>query len=299
MTLCIAASCQYKGHPAFVLCSDTRSLSGSREWGLTISSENASKARFLDAFDALVAGNPSEADVLLANCVPAVRKFSKLIAGDDSDLYTRDFQIELREAAQITLKKLQDHYIATHSPFKNGDDFLLRGKASLPDPQYRDLWFEVKGLTLDCEVIIAGFHGDEAIIMKIDGKGKTEWKDEYCVIGSGSADALSFLAQNDYDDTQIELEDCLLRLVEALDFAATSNNTVGHYSRFEIHVHEEPEAFDVTDTYFKFLKSKIRLGKVRPMPKRNDFLHIDGKPATVSPVPETSDKQEPPKESTE
>ena len=102
--------------------------------------------------------------------------------------------------------------------------------------------------------------------------GVPHWEDQYSVIGRGSADALSFLAQNEFDETDIQLADCLWRLMEALDFASTSNNTVGHSSRLEVHIQGEPEASDIAEDFFKLLKSKIRLTSTVPVGNHLDFL---------------------------
>jgi len=71
MTLCIGAASNFRDRVAFVLCSDTRSLSGTREWGLTISSENADKARYFVSDEhcaAVIAGHPTDGDELLILC---------------------------------------------------------------------------------------------------------------------------------------------------------------------------------------------------------------------------------------
>lgn len=294
MTLCIAAACMHKEKAAFVLCSDTRSLSSSREWGLSISSENADKSRYFgegENFAALVAGHPTDGDELLTECEPAIKRFSERTQhSDDFDIYLNDLFEDIRKAARVRIKQIQDHYIATNSPFKGHDDFLARGKISLPDTQYRELWHDIGRLTLNAEVIIGGIHSGDAILVKIDSKGNPHWEDQYSVVGTGSAEALSFLAQNSYDETEIKLEDCLMRMVESLDFASTANNTVGHMSRFEIHIEGEPEPLDFKDDFFKLLKSKIRLSVPVPLGDCGDFLKRDeDAPLTVQPEKPTED----------
>jgi hypothetical protein len=105
MTLCIGAACQFKGDPALVMVSDTRSLSTSRDWGLSISSENADKLREIGKFCALVAGDPTEADGLLAYCTEAIEKFSVKEPGPESDLYYNDFFRGLRTGAGVRMKE--------------------------------------------------------------------------------------------------------------------------------------------------------------------------------------------------
>jgi 20S proteasome alpha/beta subunit len=280
MTLCIGAACQHKHKASFVLCSDTRSLSGTREWGLTICSENADKNRVFgedENFAAVVAGHPTDGDELITHCEAAIKRFSdRPQDSDDFDLYLNELFEDIRAASRIRMKQIQDHYIATYSPFKGHDDFLARGKASLPDVQYRELWHDVSHLTLNAEIIIGGIHSGQAILIKIDNKGNPHWEDQYSVIGTGSAEALAFLAQNDYDETEIHLEDCLMRLIEALDFVSTANNTVGHMSRFEVHLEDGPTC-DITDEFFKTLKSKIRLSSPVELRGCGEFLDIPNK----------------------
>jgi hypothetical protein len=272
MTLCISAAAKFKENPALVMVSDTRSLSSSREWGLSISSENAEKMREIGRFQALIAGDPTEADSLLAQCMEAIEKFSIKKAGPDSDLHYDAFFHGLREGAGRRMKQIQDHFIAMNSPFKGLDDFLLRGKVSLPDLQYREIWSDIQRLHLNSEVIVGGFHGDEIVMVKIDTKGQTHWMDQYAVIGTGSAEALSFLAQNQYDETKIQLEDCLLRLVEALEFASIANNTVGGFKRTAVFLPDGSE-WDVKDSFFdEVLKPKIRLASISALGDCGDFL---------------------------
>jgi hypothetical protein len=163
-----------------------------------------------------------------------------------------------------------------NSPFGDRGDFLARGKAALPDLQYRDLWMDVQRLHLNCEVIIGGFHGDEVVMVKLDTKGSTHWMDQYAVIGTGSAEALAFLAQNEYDELKIGLQDCLLRLVEALGFASTANNTVGGYKRTAVFLRDGSE-WDVKDSFFELIKTKMRLASVPELGDCGDFLEgVDG-----------------------
>jgi hypothetical protein len=91
------------------------------------------------------------------------------------------------------MKRIQDHFIAMNSPFKGFDDFLSRGKTSLPDLHYREPWSDIQRLHLNSEVIVGGFHANEIAMVKIDTKGQTHWMDQYAVIGTGSAEVLSFL----------------------------------------------------------------------------------------------------------
>jgi hypothetical protein len=275
MTLCIATASQFKDKAALAMCSDTRSLSGTRDWGLTISAENADKARWFaqdERFAAVIAGHPTAGDELLTLCNPAIKKFAERPEySDDFDLFMNDFFEDLRAAARIRMKQVQDHFIAAHTPFRGVGDFLCRAKSSLPETQYRETWHDITRLTLDTEVIIGGIHSGQTILIKIDNKGYTHWEDQYSVVGTGSAEALAFLSQNEYDEEEISLEDSLMRMVETLDFVSTANNTVGHMSRFHIYL-EDGSSWDVKDSFFKKMKSKIRLRSAVHWENFGEFL---------------------------
>lgn len=275
MTLCVATASRYLNKAAYTLASDTRSLSGSQGWGLTISSENADKARYFpdcERFSAAIAGHPTDGDELITLCNASVRKFCEYPEDHpDFDLHINELLEGLRVAARARVKQIQDHFIAMNSPFRGHDDFLDRAKASLSEIQYRELWHDISALDLRCEVIIAGIHSEEVILIKIDHKGNTHWEDQYSVIGTGSAEALAFLAQNEYDETEIRLEDSLMRIVEAFHFVSTENNTVGGITRFEIHLENGTE-WNLKQSFFDTMKSKIRLAKPVELGDCGDFL---------------------------
>lgn len=275
MTLCIATAAQFKEQAAYCLCSDTRALSGTRSWGLTISSENANKSRYFpdsEKFAALVAGYPTDGDELLTLCYGAVKKFSDWPDGhDDFDLHINELLEDLRAASRLRLKQIQNHFVSMNSPFMGYDDFLARAKNALPELQYRELWHDIASLDLRCEVIIAGIHSEEVVLVKIDNKGNPHWEDQYSVVGTGSAEALAFLAQNPYDEKEIRLEDSLMRIVEAMDFVSTANNTVGHRMRFEVHL-EDGSEWDLKDDFFETIRSKVRLKSPVDLGDCGDFL---------------------------
>jgi hypothetical protein len=274
MTLCIGTASRFRDEASYAFLSDTRSLSGAPGWG-TISSENADKSRFFPEcvrFSAVVAGHSTDGDELLTLCDPPVKKFYETPEDHpDFDLHINDLLEGLRAASRTRMKQIQDHFIAMHSPFNGYDDFLARARASLPEIQYRELWHDIASLDLRCEVIIGGIHSGEAILIKIDHKGNPHWEDQYSVIGTGSAEALAFLAQNEYDENEIRLEDSLMRMIEASRFVFTANNTVGGTSRFAIYLENGTE-WDLTQAAFDLMKSKIRLSTPVELGDLGDFL---------------------------
>jgi hypothetical protein len=275
MTLCIAAACQHQGNPAVAFCSDTKSVSGQGWWGQTISSENADKSRYVENFSAYVANDPTKADELLAFFLGPVRRFSAQAPGPDSDLYITEFFEGLRAAARLRMGQIKDHHVTMRTPFADMDDFLARAKDSLPSLQYGEVWNEVRALDLGCEVLLGGFH-EEAIIVKVGANGEVHWIDQYDAIGSGSSDALAFLAQNDYDETEIESHDALMRLGEALEFSSRMNSTVSYTRRYELLVMDKG-SHDVTEKFHDLIRSRYRLARpVKLDPKKlGEFLESD------------------------
>lgn len=127
---------------------------------------------------------------------------------------------------------------------------MLRGKQVLPQSEYSILSREIERLNLGADVVIAGFHGAEPIIVRLDCLGETHWEDNYSVVGTGTDIALAFLCQNSYDD-DMPLHECLFRVFEA-KAAAQRNRTVGPVTAFEILINGRGR-FDISNDFFKLL----------------------------------------------
>lgn len=269
MTLCIAATCQHENMPAIVLCSDSRAEHGIYLSELRVGSEDADKIRWIGDFSAMLSGLPTKADELLTQCDQAIREFSKTQPNVDSDIVITSFFEQLRKAARSRKRQIVEHHIAMSTAFNDYEDFISKAKSTLSESHYNRIWEEIRSLGLGAEVIIAGFHDDEAIIIKLDDAGEVHWEDHYSVIGTGSQMALSFLCQNDYEDT-MSLQECLFRTLEAKK-AAEKNRTVGHSTSFEVLIQGKGR-FDITDAAFQVLKVFLRFSNIPTINLGDKFL---------------------------
>ena len=173
------------------------------------------------------------------------------------------------------------------TPFKDIDEFLAKASDTLPKDQYREVWHDLRTMNLGAEIILGGFHCDEAIIVKIGLDGEPKWIDQIAVIGTGSAEALAFFAQNSYDETEIQSQDCLMRVFEALTFVSKANKTVSRVSRFEVKVLGQKSA-DITDEFFALMKKKVRLRNPVTLGDVGEFLKYEEDEEEVA-----SDEREP------
>ncbi len=274
MTLCIAAACKHGNDPAIVFCSDTRSSSNAGWWGETINSDNADKSRTVEDYSACVSGDPTKADELLALFIGPARNFSRQSPSADSDLYISQFFEGLRTACRLRVKAIKDHHIAMHTPFEDVEEFLQKGTATIPPEKYNEIWNELRNLNLGCEILLGCFH-EEAIIVKVGMDGEVHWVNEYDAIGAGCSDALAFLGQNEYDESEIQSHDCLLRLTEALIFTANINPKVSFTRRYEVFI-EDKGSFDISKKFSDMLEKKYRLLKPVKLTNIGDFLEKVG-----------------------
>lgn len=258
MTLCIAAACKHQDVPAIVLCADCRAEKGVAAYSEgRIGSNDAEKIREIgQSFAALLSGVPTKADELLAKCDQAIFTFERTVATEDSDIVITHFFEQLRKAGRLRRQELIDHYVAMHTIFSGREEFLKVGKSSLPESEYSEMLRDIERINLGAEVIVAGFHGSDAIIVRMDALGETHWEDNYSVIGTGSDIALAFLCQNDYSD-DMPLPECLFRVYEA-KAASQKNRTVGELTSFQVLIQHKGR-FDISDNFFEQLKSKRRM----------------------------------------
>jgi 20S proteasome alpha/beta subunit len=271
MTLCIVAPCTHEGAPAIVLCADCRAEKGLAVYSEgRIGSNDADKIRYIgESFAAVVAGIPTKADELLAQCDDAIFRFQRAPANQDSDIVVTSFFNELRAAARIRRQDLINHHIAMRTVFTGRDEFLKLGKSSLLENDYVTLLDEVNRINLGAEVVIADFHDDGPLIVRLDAFGETHWEDTYSVIGTGSDLALAFLCQNDYEES-MTLPECLFRVLEA-KYAAHRNRTVGELTSIQVMIAGKGR-FDVSDKFFKQLKTKNRMSKIPEIETEDGWL---------------------------
>lgn len=167
--------------------------------------------------------------------------------------------------------------------FESFDHFLKNGRTHLSDAHYSRVWDEIRSIGLGAEIILAGFHDNDSLIVRLDATGEVHWEDGYSVIGSGMDIALAFLCQNSYDE-DIPLHKCVFRVYEAKS-AAQKNRTVGTITSFELLIQGKGR-FDISNKFFKYLKTKRRMLKVPEIEIEDGWLEPYEK---SEPAPITTD----------
>jgi hypothetical protein len=278
MTLCIAGECRHNGDPALVLVADTRverGLASPIFSELRIGSEDAQKVRDVGInFRALLSGPPTLGDELLAKCDAAIVELEKATPNQDSDLIITAFFEKLRQASRERKKELVEHYIGMNTVLSSREEFLTKSKDVFSESYYNKIQDELRSIGLGGDIILAGFHGDQPLIVRIDSGGGVHWEDHYSVIGAGADIAFALLALNPYDEDVIEVPECVFRLYEA-KVAAHANKTVGDTTVFEVLVRGKG-SFDISDEFFDLLKSKLRFQSVPEIVPTVNFLIPDG-----------------------
>jgi hypothetical protein len=278
MTLCIAGECRHKGMPALVLIADSRAergLSNPVFSEFRIGSEDTQKIRDVGRnFRALVSGAPTLADELLAKCDTAIVKLEDTAHNEDSDIVITEFFENLRQAARLRKRELVEHYIGMNTVLGSRDEFLTKSREVFSEAHYNKLQDEIKGIGLGGDIIIAGFHGETPLIVRLDSGGEVHWEDHYSVVGAGSDIAFAILALNPYDEDEIEVPECVFRLFEAKSAAQQTNKTVGNSTVFEVLVRnqETQEEFEISDEFFELMKTKLRFLSIPTIDPPTKFL---------------------------
>jgi 20S proteasome alpha/beta subunit len=234
MTLCIAAECWHEEKPCIAMCCDTRAERGGLFHEL-VGSDDVEKIRQIGPFTALLSGSETAADELLTLCNRPIRNFSRTPASPaESDEVITDFLKQLRQRAAERKKDLIDHHLRM-SLGLSFEEFLNTHRNKLHDVHARDIWNQIEHIDLETDLLICGFSGDEAVVIRLDRFGKTHWETNYSVVGIGSDIALAFLCQRDWNEGEgkrLQLMDCLFRIYEAKK-AAEKNRHVGgcHFVR--------------------------------------------------------------------
>jgi hypothetical protein len=274
MTLCIAGACKHKGSPAIVMLTDSRverGLASPIFSELRIGAEDAQKMRDVgDDFRALLSGPPTMGDELLAKCDAAIVRFEKAVPNADSDIVITAFFEELKLAARERKREIIDRYIGMNTVLSSRQEFIDKARTVFSEAHYNRLQDELRSLSLGGDVIIAGFHGDDQIIVRLDAFGNVHWEDHYSVIGAGSDIAFAILALNEYDEDSIEVPECVFRLFEA-KAAAHTNRTVGETTAFEVFIKGQG-SFDISDEFFELKKSKRRFISIPEIIPPDNFL---------------------------
>ncbi len=288
MTLCIAGECRHKGKPAIVLIADSRVERGAANpifSDMRIGAEDAQKVRDVgNTFRALISGPPTMGDELISKFEETVVRFEQVNLPDDFDLLVTKFFEDLRRSARERKKEIVEHFIGMNTPLSSTQDFLDKAKTVFSESHYSRLQDEIRSLSLGGDIILAGFHDEAALIIRMDAFGGVHWEDHYSVIGAGADTAYAILALNPWDEEDIDVAQCAFRLFEA-KVAAQTNKTVGNLTQFEVMVMGEEDTFDISLDFFELIKSKLRFLSIPEIVPPDNFLE---------PMTEEDDKKETP-----
>ena len=227
-----------------MLCCDWRAQTGHEGSGNLIGTDDAYKIkRLADDVHALIAGDPSEATELLAECRTAVKEFvaaSEKAKGDDVDIVVSAFQRSLREAAGKRKEEIIKNYVRQRSGMTHEQ---LRQTPRHEFTEFHEhLWMEVRQLTLGADIILCALCCETPLIIKLDRFGKVSWVNNYCTVGTGAEVARGLLCLQPWAQEQIDgslqlpgLAECIFRVFEAKQAAHIADpQSVGEATSLQI-----------------------------------------------------------------
>jgi len=245
VTLCIAAECEIgdaSGNtPAIAMCCDWRAQTGAAESPTLIGSEDVYKMLNWKGATAMLAGVPTKARELAAECrVPTEQFFQKAVDPMNFDLIVNELLEDLRTAVRKRKREIIRHFVET----KLG--ISVNEFQKLPSDNYLDTWSEYKGLSLGADILICCVT-HEPVIVRVDRWGEVHWENNYFAIGEGSEVARAFLClqpwygseahgkRGHFNITKVPLLECLYRIYEAKMAANIAHpSSVGEATGFEV-----------------------------------------------------------------
>lgn len=112
----------------------------------------------------------------------------------------------IAESYQLVRRvQLENKFLGTYG--MNMKEFLSQGRKIFPESHYLNLIYEMERYDLGCQFLVAGFGSDEAkfpSFFTVSNPGEFSPLDDigYGAIGSGDANAISYLARRNQDEYQ-------------------------------------------------------------------------------------------------
>jgi len=175
MTLCIAAVCIEGDDPEkqrIIVCADSRIQTDIASGDIGTKHIGISKSLW-----GMYSGDSSEAQKLAGTC----RKTLGQITVDSSDVLFE----KLNEASAAHKQRLCEE----RANLKFGisyDRLLTHGRKELPKDSRLRFFLRLEDLDYQCNLLIAGFVGNSAVIYSIDDRGEVSVEESWATIGSGS-----------------------------------------------------------------------------------------------------------------
>ena len=228
MTLCVAAEC--KRHKRFfnavVFASDFEVEGGiaSAEIGVKVAMASS------EEYPILMAGTQTRA-IGLAQIVAGFAEQQH--APPDKDSVPLHWSAILEDSVRFAKHKVADELVSNRFGVSY-QQFLASGKASFPDDIFRETIAEVGRTSLDCWLIVLGFHHSDPMLYRISDMGTVETCQNFAAIGSGSYIAEASLFQRSQRSTN-DLGTTIYNVYEAMRLGAIAP---GVGSKFEIGIAE-------------------------------------------------------------
>ena len=172
MTICIAAGCLDNYRHRIVLCADWRMTNAIGTLDVALKLRSLPKN-----FKCLTAGKDSE----ILSLVHLLRDDLQNVASiDETNIKTIVDGVLSRRKKQKAEEYIQSRLAITYS------DFISFGKDKLPSDIFREMIFEITKITIGAELIIAGFAGNQTIIIETTDEGTAHLRDDFAAVGSGA-----------------------------------------------------------------------------------------------------------------
>lgn len=214
MTVCIAAACREGNEKRIVLCTDARvsSALGSAETGR--------KCKWLRrGWGCLTAGTEGE--------IAALVRLYEASFKDDANISASAIDASIKGPLSQRKKALAEEYIR-HRFAMSHDEFLQFGKERLPAEVFFDAVQQISKISLEAELIIAGFIDRTAEIYYTDSQGRARAATHFAIVGEGEYVASSALLRRQQDDFT-SLENTIYNVFEAKKLAQAVGS-VGQYT---------------------------------------------------------------------
>ena len=182
MSVCIAAVAEGgTSDPKLVLCADTRI-----EIGDFVGADTGFK----------IAAIGSKWMALMAGSLACAREAVDAYRASPPPTTSENNALDRLKSSNAELKRRKTE---EHIRLKWGmsyDDFLLKGRQSIPEDLYHATWREIEALGFGCELIVAGFTAHhEACIFSCDNANGVNVCEHFAAIGSGAWIAQAALYQ--------------------------------------------------------------------------------------------------------
>jgi 20S proteasome alpha/beta subunit len=201
MTACIGAICSFERQPRIVLASDMRTEDA------YLGSETCAKFQGLgNDWIGLMAGNVQRATRLTWLYSAYLKKLSEPISLENVTEVMSNPPLKL-----ITQLKSE---VVQREVGLSFEEFNALGPEKLSESVYRSVLRKIKAVKTGCELIIAGFVKGQGCLLYVGQDAVVEWREHYCVSGSGYFEAHSILQQRGYVRT-IELVEAIYLAYEA------------------------------------------------------------------------------------